>query len=73
MFGPPPGHPPNWARASQALNRFHSPAYMFAFHLFVDVMIVDPAITMADDLVAAFDKGVGDPDYAQVLWPRRGY
>src|SRR2546421_12757168 len=32
---------------------------MLAFHLFVDMVIVDPAIAVADDLVAAFDKGVG--------------
>jgi hypothetical protein len=30
---------------------------MFAFHLFVNVVIVDPAIAVADDLVAAFDTG----------------
>jgi hypothetical protein len=32
---------------------------MFALHLFVDVVIVDPAIAVADDLMATFDKGVG--------------
>src|SRR5262245_26439333 len=43
---------------------------MFAFHLCVDVVIVDPAIAMADDLVAACDKGVG---HLWVLFKRCGH
>src|SRR4029450_2032617 len=43
---------------------------MFALHLFVDVVIVDPTIAMADDLVAAFDKGVG---HLRVMLKRCGH
>jgi hypothetical protein len=43
---------------------------MVAFHLFVDVVIVDPAIAVADDLVAAFDKGVS---HLRVMLKRCGH
>src|SRR5712691_1794134 len=55
----PPSHPAYGAHACETLDGCHSLAYMLAFHLFVYVMIVDPAIAVADDLVATFDKSAG--------------
>jgi hypothetical protein len=43
---------------------------MGAFHLCVDMVIIDPTITVADDLVTAFDKGVG---YLWVILKRCGH
>ena len=54
----PPGHPAHRAHPGQALDNIHSLAYVLALYLFVNMVIVDPAIAVADDLMAALDEGV---------------
>src|SRR5882757_5670818 len=56
----PSRHPPDWTHPGDALDRLDAEPDMLALDLFRDRLVVEPAIAVADDLVAVLDEGPGE-------------
>src|SRR3984893_1058186 len=56
----PARHPPDWTHPGDALDRLDAEPDMLALDLFRDRLVVEPAIAVADDLVAVLDEGPGE-------------